>query len=362
MSKSAIVHFKGLNGIRAIAALSVVVHHISRELYYYDLAILHGIDLAGYGVTMFFSLSGFLITYILLTEKREFGDVSIRSFYVRRILRIWPIYYLYLAIAIVTIIFFNVYRLPGSIGYYIFLFANIAFFTGNFIPLLGHYWSLAVEEQFYIFWPWIVKRKEKLLQWVIVFIIFMLLLKFIGWLILRQTGNELFFYAVHYTRFHCMAIGAIGAILLFNNNKRFITAAMSIPLQIVSWGVIILMACNQFNVMQVINDEIVAVITVFLIVNVSRNPRSIIKLNNKIMDWLGKISYGIYVYHPLFVFLTGKLLGDYIKTINTPYRYIVIYVFVTGVSIVAAGASYHFFEKRFILLKNKFTRVHSLPA
>lgn len=86
----------GLNGIRAIAAISVLISHMNESLSFFGLSNLQGLDLAGFGVTMFFALSGYLITYLLLLEKRDYARINVGQFYIRRILRIWPLYYFFL--------------------------------------------------------------------------------------------------------------------------------------------------------------------------------------------------------------------------------------------------------------------------
>src|SRR5436189_6466393 len=99
------IHLKGLNGIRTIAALSVVLSHTFKRFHEFGLKQSNGWDFAIFGVTMFFTLSGFLITFLLLKEKETFSDINIKSFYVRRILRIWPLYYLYLIIVLAVLYF-----------------------------------------------------------------------------------------------------------------------------------------------------------------------------------------------------------------------------------------------------------------
>src|SRR5690349_15528394 len=110
------IYLPGLNGLRAIAALAVVISHTTVALSDYGLnnkifgessdGRATGLKLAGYGVTIFFTLSGFLITYLLLKEK-ELGTIKIKNFYIRRILRIWPLYYGYLILALGTILFYT---------------------------------------------------------------------------------------------------------------------------------------------------------------------------------------------------------------------------------------------------------------
>ena len=165
------IHLNGLNGIRAIAALAVVVSHITLSLDKIGLnpnifgtfpdGSPRGLDLAGFGVSMFFTLSGFLITYLLHTEKKKTNNISIKKFYWRRLLRIWPLYYMYIIICIAVLSFNGQSTFIGSLYYYIFQMANVPFILGTGgVGLLIHYWSLGVEEQFYIFWPWLVKNSN----------------------------------------------------------------------------------------------------------------------------------------------------------------------------------------------------------
>ncbi|MBL0234347.1 MAG: acyltransferase [Chitinophagaceae bacterium] len=125
------VHLRGLNGIRAIASLAVVISHIALNFENFGFSPSHGLDLAGFGVSMFFSLSGFLITYLLMIEKSDFGDVSIKDFYIRRILRIWPLYFFYLIVCILVIILTQPQELRGNITYYILLSGNMPFILGS---------------------------------------------------------------------------------------------------------------------------------------------------------------------------------------------------------------------------------------
>ena len=160
-----------------IAAIAVVISHVGLALKEFGLSYTYSSDLAGYGVTVFFSLSGFLITYLLLLEKKRTGDISIKAFYLRRVLRIWPLYYLYLLLVVATVYFYMPDQLPGGLLFYIFLCANIPFVFGFPLPFVDHYWSLGVEEQFYLFWRWVVRHVRKLFRFVMIFIILFVIAK-----------------------------------------------------------------------------------------------------------------------------------------------------------------------------------------
>ena len=356
------IHLPGLNGIRAIAALAVIFSHIGLSLDEFGLKKLEDIDLAGYGVTIFFSLSGFLITYLLLIEKERFEYINVKQFYIRRILRIWPLYYFYLFITVATVLVYHLQPIGGNLWYYIFFSANAPFIFGTAIPLLGHFWSLGVEEQFYLFWPWVVNKTSRLFRVIVIFILFIIMLKVAAWVLFKKTGIVIPYQVIHVTRFHCMAIGALGAILFHRRHKLFLDISYSIIAQVVSWLFVASLAFSLFQGGSLIKHEAVAIIAVVLIVNVAGNSKSLIKLNGWIPDYLGRISFGLYVYHPLIIFLTAKALGRYLEQIEPVTRAIIVYPLLLTLTVVVAGISYRFFEKRFLVLKTGFSRVKSYAS
>ena len=358
-NKASKVHLKGLNGIRAIAAMAVVASHIGLALTDFGFSSTWETYLAGYGVTIFFSLSGFLITYLLLIEKSRFHHINIKAFYIRRILRIWPLYFFYLILAVITTYFFMPEQLPGGIYYYLILCANIPSIFGFPLPLLAHYWSLGVEEQFYLFWPFVVSKSNNLFRFLALFSITIVVIK-LGLRYLDATTDYHWPYQfIQITRFDCMAIGAMGAILYFEKNKRFLRICFSISAQIAAWGSLLLMAFNKFHIASVLDSELCAVITIILIVNVSGNAKTIINLEKPLFDFLGKISYGIYVYHPLIIFLIAKWAGHLIIPFNYTTRLIIVFTLIPLCAILISYLSYEFFEKKFLYLKLKYSSVKS---
>jgi peptidoglycan/LPS O-acetylase OafA/YrhL len=367
------IFFPGLNGIRALAALAVVISHITLELGKFNLntnllgtnadGSPKGLMLAGFGVSMFFSLSGFLITYLLLAEKRQ-QEINIKKFYFRRILRIWPLYYLYLIIALIVIFYFNLQFKNAVLLCYIFLGANFPFILGNIqhnialsLPFLNHYWSLGVEEQYYLFWPWIVKKtKIKLQVFIAIFILTFIVLKCIFHFFLMNSFIAACFNII---RFDCMLIGSLGAVLYFKNNILFLKIFTSKLFQCIAWFFILLLLLNIFHIASVIDHEIVSTVTLVLIIGQITLKNRIINLDLKVFDFLGKISYGTYVIHPIIIFFFTKAF----KVINWEpapiLKYICVYTIIPGVTVFFAWLSYEFFEKRFLILKMKFTAVAS---
>jgi peptidoglycan/LPS O-acetylase OafA/YrhL len=353
------VHLKGLNGIRAIAAMAVVIFHIGVALQDFGFASNMHTDLGGHGVSMFFALSGFLITYLLLIEKKKFIGINIKAFYIRRILRIWPLYYFYMFLTILTIFLYNEERLPDGFIYYLLLAGNIPYIFQFSYPILIHYWSLGVEEQFYAFWPWVVEKSKNFLRFLFVFTIVFLLTKFFFRYLYSVSDYKWPYLALTVTRFDCMSIGAIGAVFYLRKNKMFLKLTFSVAAQLISWGVIVLVLFNKFHVASVIDTELIAGLTVILIVNVSANKKTIFNLDKSIFNFLGRISYGIYVYHPLIIFFAAKWLKTFLSSFEYMYKLIFVYTLIPLCTILVAQLSYNYLEKKFLYLKTNFSRVKS---
>jgi len=351
------IYLPGLNGIRAIAAIAVVISHITLSFRdfgldpyifgSYDDGSIRTLDLAGYGVSMFFALSGFLITYLLFKEK-EINSINIKKFYVRRILRIWPLYYAYLFLCLAIHFIFNVdFSLKSSL-YYLFYSANIPFVIGGTLPFLAHFWSLAVEEQFYMFWPWINKLRIKQIT----------IFSILGVILLIGTKTYLHIFRpdtileqfIHVTRFHCMMIGALGAVVFYNKSSFILKIATNKTIQFISWGIMFLVMINGYHIASFIDNEILTVITVVIILG-QITKTSPLSLENNYFDFLGKISYGIYVIHPLLIFLYSKILHS-ITAFDT-LNYLIVYSMILGTTILLSHLSYKYFESKFLKLKEK---------
>jgi peptidoglycan/LPS O-acetylase OafA/YrhL len=352
------IYLKGLNGIRAIAAIAVVISHITLSLPMFELSpYVFGsksdgspetLNLAGYGVSMFFGLSGFLITYLLCKEKEKAGQINIKKFYLRRILRIWPLYYAYLLLCFIIYWWYNIDFETDSIYFYLFYTANIPFILGSTLPFLAHYWSLGVEEQFYIFWPWLNKFSiEILFKISLSLAVIIVSLKAVLHIYFPASMLELI---IHVSRFHCMLFGAISAILYYQRNGLFLKTITSFYTQIVCWICLFLVAFNKFHIASFLDNEFITLVTCCIIIGQITNT-GLLSLENKYFDFLGKVSYGIYVIHPLIIYLYSKYyLG------MLPYsflNYLSVYMVVVSVTILISYLSYTYFEKPFLQLKSK---------
>lgn len=348
-------YLPGLNGVRAIAATVVILAHTTLALNtfglnnnilgYLENGELRNLDFAGFGVSIFFVLSGFLITFLLLKEKEHLG-INLKKFYARRVLRIWPLYYLYFAIVLITLYFFEVKYDFSNISFYLFLSANIAFALNQTIPYLIHYWSLGVEEQFYLFWPLICRLKnELLLKFAIYLIVLLIGSKAVLHIWFPNTFLEVI---IHISRFHCMLMGGVGAILYFNNNQLFIKISTSKFIQLIGWLIYLLAMFNQFHIASFIDNEIIAFFTVFIILG-QITSSSFINLERKWLNFVGKISFGLYVYHPLLIFFLGKAISF---ENDVWFNYLIIYVLVLSITIAISWFSFTYLESYFLKIKD----------
>lgn len=363
------LYFSGLNGLRAIAAIAVLFSHTTMSFHSFGLdSFIYGknVDgnpkttlLSGFGVSLFFTLSGFLITYLLLEEKK-IKEINIKHFYFRRALRIWPLYYLYFVACIVTMIIFEIPFLNSSVLFYAFMLPNIPFIFGGMIGPISHFWSIGVEEQFYLFWPWIIKKSNNVLKITITICISLIILKItVRYIdILFHQGEMSWLYnLLHVIRFQCMLIGAIGGILYFQKNQLFLKIIDNLIVQSLSWLIIVLVAINKFHLISVIDNEFISVITVFIIIGQININNRIVNLDIAFFNFTGKISYGIYVIHPIIIFYISKIIHFTDKT--NIYNYVLVYCLVFFTTILLSYLSYEYFEKRFLSLKLKFTTINS---
>lgn len=301
------------------------------------------------GVSLFFVLSGFLITRILLNSKDKPKYFS--TFYFRRSLRIFPLYYGFLCLSFFVFPVIEGKEIPSFTQqmYHWFYLSNIAetFHWPAAGPL--HFWSLAVEEHFYLVWPILVfcfslKRLEIVVYstvvTAIVFRIFML-----------QQGYGVFFFTL--TRFDSLAIGALMAVFEANGKlKNCSTAFFLKRLALMVFPVIglwIFVSGSSNGFVQVIKYLLLAVLY-FQVIGalICSKDGSVL---NKIFTWrpllfTGKISYGLYVYHPIvfyFYFLqAGK--GSYLIGLLASFL----------ISFLVSSISYYCYESHFLRLKQFF--------
>jgi peptidoglycan/LPS O-acetylase OafA/YrhL len=338
-----------LDGLRFFAILMVMIAHwLQWQLYN---PIFQKAPY-GHGVTLFFVLSGFLITRILLVYKKEYEDGQgskmkfIKRFYIRRVLRIFPIYYLTL------ILLYSInYQNTREVAPWLFSYSSNIYQAIHqvFIRDFNHFWSLAVEEQFYLIWPWIIVFiKPKHLTKVIIFSIVLSLI----------TKAYIYFYVHNWMAgsyftvscFHALALGAGIAYISLYHKK--LAAFIKNPFPV--WGMIALYLMMYYVMMvkyestfykEVIDEFFFALTAAFIILRASDNGFKLLPkliLENKFIVYSGRISYGIYVYH---LFMPGIFywVSPYLQLYTTSKYTSFVFLYLT--TFVVAHISWKLIEK-----------------
>ena len=349
-----VAYFPGLHGIRAIAALLVLFGHTDQFAPMVQLPAsgFQATGITGHAVDLFFVLSGFLITYLLLDEKARVGHIAIGRFYLRRILRIWPAYYsailvscLLVAVGMVP----AVERMGLSLLLFSGLLANVAYAMGLAVQTLIPLWSVGVEEQFYLLWPHLVQRTRHCVRAVLAVLAAYTIVKLVVYFIFPlQTG---LFTLVLLTRIDIMCLGALGACWVYQDH-RALRLLYRREVQVTTWLLFIAMCVfGPLKLHVLVDQEVNAIVFLVMILNVAANPRTLVSLENAVLRWLGKVSYGIYVYHMAvihavaFVFVRS---GMHVSPL-------IWFGAVVPLTLLVAFVSYRYVESHFLLMKGRFS-------
>ncbi|KAA5825713.1 acyltransferase [Algibacter amylolyticus] len=348
-----------LDALRFFLASLVLIFHLpnlSRNQglpYYNDLPIFNkGVD----AVYTFFVLSGFLIIRLIYLQKEK-GTFSIRNFYLRRILRIFPLYYLILFFGFlfyhVLLPYFGVpfetnYSLTEGLFLSVFFFPNIFAFSQDPGGILKILWSIGIEEQFYLLIAPLlfVLKKTKILK----VLVGITLLYFIVFHLPSSAYLRNHFFVYFY-----LLSGGIIAILEEKKKLEFLKRSVVIPMVIVG-ALFLYFFTNIFRFEDLWLKNLASIILLSLFIHAISCNNFGFEIKNKTLNYLGQISYGIYMYHVIvlnavvFLFLKLKefvLLSDIITII-------LINIITFALTLVLAHLSYAYFEKQFLKLKTKF--------
>lgn len=366
--------FEGLNSLRFIAAFLVVLHHAETIRLKYELPNLHHIGLFRNGdnaVTFFFVLSGFLITYLLLKEHNRTQTISIKNFYVKRVLRIWPLYFLLVLIGTILVPFaFEVlhinYEMPYNFqqvwAYFIFFLPGLVTFFFGHHPL-EPLWSIGIEEVFYLIWAPLFKFGKKhilaiLISILVIKIILLTIAQF--WL-----QNPLLIYLIHIFRFEAMAIGGLGAYFIYHHNKNLSTLIIyKKASQLVIYSVLVVYLLFFSTIdhwlwktifeTPIVSSILINALFLYLIIGVSLVDQNIFKMRSKAMNYLGEISYGIYMYHLILIFGCIQLFKNLLMQLSTLVSSVLFYGIVIGAVVIVSVISKKLFEDYFLKYKSKF--------
>jgi peptidoglycan/LPS O-acetylase OafA/YrhL len=370
-----------LDVLRFFAFFAVFVHHIPAPFspdFYNGPGVIGAIGRSGaFGVDLFFTLSGYLITRLLLREREETGDIKLGAFYARRTLRIWPLYYFAIGLAfLLTHLPVSIVSAPPYLGRlfvpmkpnaYLFMATflyNFNFFDcgmSNPMPLMGLLWSVSVEEQFYLFWPWFVRYVPR--RRIVIIPIVMIAVAFITRAFLTFDLHRLL-WNYTFARLDPIAVGILIALIPGLNPGRMLRPIL-VLFGIASW----LFAAGwcglpyEHDILKIsIGYPAIALGSgAFLLAALGAKNLGRISAPVRLLVYLGKISYGLYVYNTI-AYSTAALLvlGRLLPESGRSWPALSLYAIAAfGLNVAFAAVSYRWLESPFLRLKKRFTRVPS---
>ena len=358
--------FQNLDSIRTIAFLSTFMAH---AFYAETPEVLNSAAFKGaiafreifsFGVPIFFVLSGFLITYLMLRELQIVGKFSVKDFYVRRVLRIWPVYYLVILIGFVVFPYVRAAFLGGSGNetanweFYVAFLSNFDQINVGSLPIgvgLGPTWSVSVEEQYYLFWPllFLIFKGKKFIYAIGIVILSALI--FTDWF--HLSSKHTIFCFVY------LGSGALFAYIAFYWEefiKRITKVHGSIFLLSVA-ALIFLIYVSTIRDYGIGLIFLIALIIGYIIVYQCYAERMQLQ-KIPILERMGKYTYGLYLYHVICNFIIHTLLRTVLNMDESVIMVLIIAPILSLLlSTVISYFSYRYFEKFFLNLKKRFSPV-----
>jgi peptidoglycan/LPS O-acetylase OafA/YrhL len=362
-----------LDVLRFFAFFLIFLHHSLPHYadFYEDLgsspivaSLVAGLAATGaFGVGLFFLLSSYLITELLIRERAAFGHIDLKAFYLRRILRIWPLYFAFLAFA-----WAGQWFIPGQhIGWR----AGLAFtllagnwwvvFVGFPSSMIFPLWCVSIEEQFYIFWPGAMRRlTERGL--LIAAALMLVIANLTRWYLAAQDTWESRIWCNTFVQLDAIALGIILAVLLAGHAPRL--APLLRGALFIGGFTCLALAANYFRIKfdpltptRILLGYPVAAIGALALFLATFRPSANLRRNPFV--YLGRISYGLYVFHILGLMISDNMIPNHEASLS---RYYARNALGFAVTIVLAAISYRWLESPFLTLKQRFTHVQSRPG
>lgn len=357
-------HFHTFDALRFFAFFKVFLLHLPVVAFPWFNFVKAG---GGIGVQFFFVLSGFLITYIILEEKNRTGRLNLKNFFVRRALRIWPLYYLMVLVAYATpyILTYFLHLDSSAEGYEPQLWVSLTFLENYKMMATGQHanvsplsvmWSLCIEEHFYIVWGLLLlflsaKRMPAL-------IIIALAVGVLSRAIYYRLGipaSDLF------TNIDLFAFGAIPAYMLVYKEQKLTSLLGRVGLMYKKLYVLLLVVVVTLIAQYAGNDgpfiyftSLLGLLFAILIAFTLPDNAALKVSDRNMLSRMGVYTYGLYLYHILVVNLLLQLNGKLGIDIDTPVGAIVFTILSLIASLACSICSYYLFEKPFLRLKKYF--------
>lgn len=304
-------------------------------------------DTGGIGVHLFFVLSGFLITFLLIKEHNSYGGINIKKFYIRRCLRIWPLYYLVMLLGIFILPnIFNTFQYCENPIYSLTFLNNFDMNLACYSPNIQIAWSVAIEEQFYLIWPIIFYFSfgNKYFP----FLVFSILA--LGVLFTYQNPEVSYLHT--FGNISYLMTGCIGAYFYSHlTPKHWSIIKNKFIFYTIFCLLIVLLIWNNGSSNNLLYTVVAPIIFLYFIIYLTKKEGNrYVKINQ-----LGKYTYGMYMLHPMFIVLV-KIIFDIFNFnyLENGWLQIILSTIALIATIIFSYISFEYFEKHFLKLKNKY--------
>lgn len=375
-TKTRSLYHPELDALRFLAFLAVFIHHtLPREDAYYTSlhipqflagAISSFVGACGFGVDLFFILSSYLITSLLFREHDSNGSINVRSFYIRRALRLWPLYLSFVVFALMLPFLSSEQKLDWRYG------LGFLLFCGNWMVAAGGFpqsvvfplWSVSVEQQFYFVWPWAVRSgTRRRVAWVAVAMLGVASLT--RFCLVAHHARHESIWCNTFARLDPIALGALLAIAL---SGRVLDLTRQARAALIVLGILLLMTAGRYS--HVLDDPTplagnlwgypaATLAAAILLLAVLRPVNSTGGIGSyPSLIFMGRISYGLYMFHAFALWLSIHAISKAPPPLNyRPFFMVLGFTLTT----VLGTASYYWLERPFLRLKNSFAVVTSRP-
>ena len=342
-----------LDCLRFFAFMAVFVHHtMPRTMEFYSdhhlpTALSNVANAGAFGVDLFFCLSAYLITELLLREKEEVGHLNVKAFYIRRILRIWPLYFAFLLFGFaLTFVDPTQHFSAAQLTMFLLLAGNWASTITVINSVVAPLWSISVEEQFYLFWPLVVRKATR--RQIFIVCLAMVSVAFIwrAFVQMRMYSHDLAWNAT-FGHLDSMAYGILLALIGIRKNTPVWARIGYFCGGLSAWYV----AGGIHD-----RDDTVMALAALGSILILRSVTGA-KLDNVVLVRLGIVSYGLYVYHELFLKIFNRILPS-----SHGEGFFLWWFASLTATILTALASYRVLEVPFLKLKERFAIVKSRPV
>jgi peptidoglycan/LPS O-acetylase OafA/YrhL len=361
-----------LDALRFFAFLGVFIFHAApKYIEFYQAAgvprwlsnlLISSFGAGAFGVDLFFALSAYLITSLLLRERAVTGALDLRGFYLRRILRIWPLYLAFVAFAAIFGLIIPSQHLPlHYVAAYCLLAGNWSYvFYGLPASFAIPLWTISIEEQFYLAWPLAIRKASAQLIAAIAISLLVVANAWRMWLAVSAGSIDAMEYNT-FTRLDPIAWGVL--IALFSHKlpklsrpQRVALLCAGVAACIAEYGFVVLMNPPKFSTWKLaMSHPVTSMASAAVLLAVMGSQNSF--LRHSWLLYLGKISYGLYVVHEF-----AHLCAKYILPAGTPLQVLAQTVISLALTLLLAAASYRWLESPFLRLKERFAHVQSRPV